>query len=398
MKIQVPSVHVRRTGVAAGVLLTLLSAAACGGGSSSSSSKTVTIAAVEDVTGPNSFNGGGAVAGALTAEKEINAAGGINGAQVKIKVYDTTSVVATSQGVIRQVIASKPAAVVGALMSVESTGSAAVIASGQVPWVTASYPIAALKDAKHWFSTSPTGSGVASGAVAGLTSLLGGSLNGKKIAFEGLAIPAVDNNLAAIDAAVTAAGGSMGKVTRDPLGFTSWTSQAAAMAATKPDAVIINANEPGTSVVAKALKVAGFTGQILSTEGANSNSLLSGVSQSNFYVVRETFTPSATDALYQAAVSAGQPTAAIGNPYFAKEYANVHVIAAVLAKCGNGCSADKFASTLKALGDVTVPNQALLGPLNYSSGLSGLTAAQVFAWDASKSAAVAHGSTFSITN
>lgn len=377
--------------------------AACGSNSSSTgggggSGGEVTIASVQDITGANSFNGGGAQAGVLTAVHEINAAGGISGHQIKVKTYDTTSVVTTSQSVIRDATTAKPAVIVGALQSTESTGSATVISSGNVPWLTATYPTTATNNVPYWFTSSPTGTGVASGTVAGLTKLLGGSLHGKKIAFQGLTAPAVDANLAAIKTAIEAAGGTVGPIIRDPITLNSWTSQAATVTNAHVDGIIVNTNEPGTTVVAKALGVAGFSGPIITTEGANSNSLLSAVNLSNFYVTRETVTPKQGDPLYQAAVAAGQKTDSVGNPYFAKEYADVYVAKAVLEKCGIPCAADKFASTLKGLGNINIPHGALAGPLNYSSSQSGLTAAQIWAWDPSSSSAVSKSDVLPISN
>lgn len=370
-------------------------ASTSGGGSSGGS---VTIASVQDITGANSFNGGGAQAGVLTAVHEINAAGGIDGHQIKVKTYDTTSVVATSQSVIRDATTAKPAVIVGALQSTESTGSATVISSGQVPWLTATYPTEATNNVSYWFTSSPTGKGVAGGTVAGLKQLLGGSLQGKKIAFQGLTAPAVDANLAAIKTAIEADGGSVGPIIRDPITLNSWTSQAATVTSAHADGIIVNTNEPGSTIVAKALGVAGFKGPIITTEGANSDSLLSAVNLPNFYVTRETVTPKQGDPLYAAAVSAGQKTDAVGNPYFAKEYADVYVAKAVLEKCGIPCAADKFASTLKGLGPITIPNGALAGPLNYASSQSGLTAAQIWAWDPSAKAAVSKTDVLPITN
>ena len=66
------------------------------------------------------------------------------------------------------------------------------------------------------------------------------------------------------------------------------------------------------------------------------------------------------------------------------------------AKCGDSCSTSKFASTLKGLGKINVPNNALAGPLDFSKTNSGLTSAQVWQWDAASSKSVAKGQTFSI--
>src|SRR5205814_1060952 len=82
---------------------------------------------------------------------------------------------------------------------------ASVIASSNVPVIAASYTVTGVDTVPYFFSTSPLASGVGLGIVNGLKSIFGGSLSGKKIAFEGLISPAVDGNLAAVKSQVEAA-------------------------------------------------------------------------------------------------------------------------------------------------------------------------------------------------
>src|SRR5262249_13888509 len=148
--------------------------------------------------------------------------------------------------------------------------------------------------------------------------------------------------------------------------------------------------------VAKALLTAGFTGPIISTEGQNADSLLKAVSNPQFLVVREAHTPATTDKLYKNAVAAGVSGDLTANPWFGKDYAGLWAVANGLAKSGDTCTATKFTWSLQSLGKFTIPNNALLGPVDYSTSNSGLTTAQLWVWDASKSASVAKGPTFLI--
>ena len=62
--------------------------------------------------------------------------------------------------------------------------------------ITASYIITGVDTIPYWFSTSPLAAGVGGGVANGLKSLFGGTLSGKKVAFEGLISPAVDEEVA----------------------------------------------------------------------------------------------------------------------------------------------------------------------------------------------------------
>jgi ABC-type branched-subunit amino acid transport system substrate-binding protein len=230
---------------------------------------------------------------------------------------------------------------------------------------------------------------------------LGGSLTGKTIGFEGLNVPTVDNNLAAIRKLVQQDGGKMGPVIRDPLTFTSWSSQAAQVAAAHVDGFIINHDESSTATVAKALITAGVKVPIVSTEGASSDTLFQTVNAPNFYAVRETSAAAVAPgtAPANAAKSAGYGSASPLNPYFGRMWGVIYVAAAAFKKCGYPCSASSFESALESLGSVQIPDSVYLGPVQFSSSNhAGLTTAQIYSWNASKGTAVPTGTPFSINS
>lgn len=365
---------------------------------SSTSKSPVTIASVEDLTGPNSADGLGAQAGVLAAAKYLNDTGGINGHKVEVESYDMASDPTTAEGVILKAESAQPDALTGALESVESVAAGSAISSGDIPWVSASYPVPETNSLPFFFLDAPAGSGVAAGVVNAVKALLGGSLTGKKIAFEGLLAPAVSANLAAIESLIKQDGGTVGPIIRDPLTFTSWSSQASTVMAAKPDAVITNHDEPMTAIVAKALGVAGFKGPIVSCEGAASDVMLSAANIPNFYAVRENVAPVPGSASYQAGIAAGQTATNMSSQNYGKEFADVYVIGATLRKCGVPCSTTKFDSTLISLGNIAIPDDMMAGPLNFSNGQVGLTEAQVWKWDSGKNRSVSVGPVYSITS
>lgn len=390
----------RRALLGVAVTAAALVVAACGGSTNTTGGggdKTpISIAYITDLTGGNSANSIGGKAGFDTAVKEINDAGGINGHKINTTTYDSQSDVNAFQTQYRQALGTNPHVIAGQWLSSSTAAGASVIASGNVPVIAASYTVTGVDTVPYFFSTSPLASGVGAGVVNGLKSIFGGTLAGKKVAFEGLISPAVDGNLAAIKSQVEAAGGSMSTVTRDPVTFSAWSSQAANMAAAKPDAVVTNNTDGNTATVVKALGVAGFSGPIISTEGANSDTLLKAANSSNFYVVRETVAPDSSSKLYKDALAAGAKPEDTAQSYFGKMYAGAYAMKAAFLKCGFPCSTPKFTSALKGSGKIDIPNNALAGPLDFSKQNAGLTSAQVFQWDAAGSKAIAKGSAFAI--
>jgi branched-chain amino acid transport system substrate-binding protein len=402
-----------------GIFAATLVAAACGSSSSHSSTPTstgstgssqsgaasgtpYTISYVGDLTGGNSQNGEPALAAAEGAVWAINQAGGINGHPLKITtVQDAQSTTTGAESAVRTALGSKTNFTTGGMGGSSVAATATVYNSAGVPSISVSYPIAAVVNSPGWFTLAPTGSQVAAGAVNGLKGILGGSLAGKTIGFEGLNVPTVDNNLAAIKKLIQQDGGKMGPIIRDPLTFTSWSSQAAQVASAHVDGFIINHDESSTATVAKALITAGVKAPIVSTEGASSDTLFQTVSASNFYAVRETSEASVAPGSVpaDAARSAGYGSASPLNPYFGRMWGIIYVAADAFKKCGYPCSTSSFDSALESLGSMQIPNNVFLGPVQFSSsGHAGLTTAQIYTWNASKGAAVPSGSAFSVNS
>jgi ABC-type branched-subunit amino acid transport system substrate-binding protein len=357
-----------------------------------------TIAYIGDLTGGNGENGQPTIAAAEGAVYQINHSGGVNGHPLKIStVQDAQSTASGDETAARTGLGSPSTFTTGAVGGSSVAATASIYTAAGLPYIGTSYPISALINEPYWFTLSPTGPQVAAGAVNGIKALLGGSLTGKTIGFEGLAVPTVDNNLAAIKALVVQDGGKMGPIIRDPLTFSSWSSQAANVASAHVDGFIINHDETSTALIAKALGVAGVTAPIVSTEGASSDTLFQAVNLPNFYAVRETNSaaagPGSGPAL--AAAAAGYGSASTLNPYFGREWGVIYVAAAALAKCGFPCSPSGFESSLEGLGNYTVPNGVYLGPIDFSaSNHAGLTTAQLYSWNASQAKAVPSGSSF----
>lgn len=381
-------------------LAVVLAATGCASSAGSSAGKagsSIELASIGDYTGVDSVNAPGFTGGEQAAIKAINDAGGIKGHLLVLKQFDAQSDVTDAESAARQALASNPAAVVGGVAGAEPSAIAPISqAAPDIPWVTVQAPNSATSGISYWFTLGVTPAQVAAEEVSAVKTELGGSLSGKKIAFGGSSSPNVDNDLSGITSLVTAAGGTMSSVIRNPNGLTSWSSEAADIVAKKPAAVILIFNEADTAVAAKALGVAGFSGPVVACDSASSDALLQTVDQPNFVSIRETASAVPGTALYRVGQAAGVSATAMSNSYFGKGYGEVYVVKAVLDKCGLPCPSSKFVPTLKALGDITIPDDVFLGPLNFSRGQSGLTTAQLVTWNATKDESELKGSPFSI--
>jgi ABC-type branched-subunit amino acid transport system substrate-binding protein len=403
------------TGLLLGVGAIALVAAACSSSSKSSSSTSTTasgsgsasgapytLSFVADLTGGNGQNGQPELAATEAAVYAINHSGGINGHPLKItSVQDSQSTTTGAQNAVRTALSSSTTFTTGAMGGTQVAATASVYNTAGVPFIGVSYPVSALINSPNWFTLAPTGPQVAAGAVNGLKQLLGGSLSGKTIGFEGLQVPTVDNNLAAIKALVEADGGKMGPILRDPLTFTSWTSQAAQVASAHVDGFIINHDESSTAIVAQALLTAGVKAPIVSTEGASSDTLFKTVAASNFYAVREAsesaVAPGTTPA--NDAAAAGYGSASTLNPYFARQWGVIYAVANALKSCAFPCSASSLESALTSMGSYTVPDNVYLGPIDFTSTQhAGLTTAQLYSYDSSKGTGVPSGQPFALNS
>jgi branched-chain amino acid transport system substrate-binding protein len=96
-----------------------------------SSKATYDIAMVAGVTGADSSNAIGAVAGARAAMNYLNRAGGVDGHKIKIAVFNDQSSPTVSPAVAQQAVSSHPVAVLDSTASTEFTAREPV----SHPWV-----------------------------------------------------------------------------------------------------------------------------------------------------------------------------------------------------------------------------------------------------------------------
>jgi branched-chain amino acid transport system substrate-binding protein len=377
--------------------ITVTACASSGGNSSSNSggaSGSYDISLIADASGPYSANGLPAVGGAQAAVRYINAHGGVNGHKLSLsQVIDAQSTTQGAQGAARQAIEQNPVAIVEQVISSSLPAQVPVFGSANTVVVTPT-PLESVllpKPAPWFFTTGTTAQQSGTYLVNALKSLLGGSLQGKRIALSGLDAPAVTDGFDVIRNLAKQDGFTIVKQTLTTGTIATFAGPAATLVNAKPDGIIMSDSAPNTVVAAKAIFDAGFTGPIVGNAGANGDATFRSIGSPDFYAVREVRQPVAGDVMMAAAQAAGVGDQ-VESQYFPKAWVAVFAIAAGLKACGYPCSAKDLLTAMNKLSSVSVAGNVLFGPLSYSADRhAGLSSVELYRLDSGASAATPVG-------
>ncbi|PWU61069.1 hypothetical protein DLE60_07590 [Micromonospora globispora] len=146
---------------------------ACSGGGDSSS-ETIKIAVIAPLTGPSADAAKQIVNGAKLAVKEVNAAGGIDGKQLSVEVYDDKLTAETAAKVAQRAITvDKASAVIGGLSSAEGLAIREVAERTKTVYINPASAAAGVTDgAEYSFRIAATTSQTAN-AVVDIANALG---------------------------------------------------------------------------------------------------------------------------------------------------------------------------------------------------------------------------------
>ncbi len=365
------------------------------GGNCTSTKEPVKISVIADLSGPSPAlmsHGKAVVAAATTAAHLSDTSGGINCAPIQLMVHDGAGSSAGVTQAVRDAINDRPAAITGFAISGFLAGAVPLINQSKIPWMSTSPAFEGVADTPFFYSTQIANKVLGERAAEALKRELGGSLAGKRIAFEGTTNSAtVDEVLAAMTTAVQAEGGSVGPVFRDSTVVTDWSSQAAKVTSENVDAVTSVGTDAGMIVMNQALKTANFGGKYLSILSAT-DAALSKVDSDSFLSMRNVNFPTEGSPLGDAVVAAGASLSdANASGYFGQEFAAASALIQTLRKCGNDCNADEFTKTVSGFGPYTIPLNALLGTMEFTPREATMPVG-VFRWDASSGKTVQVGS------
>ena len=399
-----------RNGTRAAALLALVATglSACSSSNHSTAASSVgsaskspyVVAMVADMTGAAStIEGAPSAAGLQTFAHQINASGGINGHPINVHVFDAQSSATDVGSALLQAVQSKPVVIFNAVLTSELAAELPTLKSSAIPLYTAaSLDQELFPSPQPWyFSFGSTQGQSARYFVNEAEQLLGGSLQGKKLGIEAIGTSGVDQTVANLKQLIENSGGTVVTVQRSSAsGVTSFASQAQNMVQAAPDAIMIQDSSSNTAVIAQALATAGFTKPIIAGEGANDEALFQKLSLSNYYAVRTNLAATAGTSLNAAAQQAGQPTS---GGFFGIGWSMGDIFSHAAAKCGFPCSASAFESATEDLGPTTVSDNALFGPVEFSSSRHyALTKFQYYVWSPSQQKTTPAGNPLDLTN
>lgn len=95
----------------------------------------ITIGVIAGITGPGASYGANMVQGAEMAVRDANAAGGINGRKLKLKIVDDASEPARSAIVMRRLIAASPDVIVGGWGSAQVLAHMDLVEQSAIPYI-----------------------------------------------------------------------------------------------------------------------------------------------------------------------------------------------------------------------------------------------------------------------
>jgi branched-chain amino acid transport system substrate-binding protein len=323
--------------------------------------------------------------GALLAIAEVNANGGVNGRQIETEILDSQTTPEGGQAAARKAIEEKPDAIMMMASSTPLAGAAAVLDAAGIPTVSnVGFDDLVLPPRDWYYTVGFTYQQGASYYVESARNLLGGQLEGKVIQFVGVQTPTIDGTLEIIQDQLKDEGSTM-LVERTQLNMSSFTSQAEKIAGAAPDIVLSMDTANNSALEAAALQTAGYTGPIVLSTAASSDTLFGQINLPNVYAGRPALVAAEGTDLYDLAQKYGIDSE---GSFFGVGYGTGTLLVETLAACDPSCDVAGFQSAIEGLGSVTVPHDAMYGPLQISADRHyASTAVKLFSWDSATTTA-----------
>jgi branched-chain amino acid transport system substrate-binding protein len=322
----------KRWAVVTLVVAFALGISACGASNSSGTSAApLQIGLIEDLTGPTAALGKGNKLSAELGVDAINAAGGVNGRKIELKIYDDAgSPAKTTEATTRLAYSDKVAAIICSYTSSAAAACGAVAGQAKVPMVTSATVDSLTASSAAWYGwvfRSTVG-------VAATVKFLTGYVvqNGyKNVAIAHSSLVYGTSATATMKQALTANGVRVtGDVSLEPT-TTDASIQAAQLKQMNPEAVVTFDYPVPTAQLVKSLRTLGYKGPII-TNQSGMNSAMFGIAGSmatDIHAV-DSYDPSNKDAAAAAKAfekATGQPPFNYQQMY---EYVNVQVVAEAL--------------------------------------------------------------------
>lgn len=376
------------------------SGSANSGSGSATSAAPVRVALITDLTGVQATLTGQASPAAVKAVADkVNAAGGISGHPIEIVgPYDSQSTAAGGEAAAQQAVSANPDFVIITSSSTSVSATLPAFAAARIPVIDTAggsdvvEPVIPLH-----FSLNTEAHQLVDAMVDEAKKTSGRSP--VRIALIGIDAPSVDGYLNVLKGLPASEGVDLVDVQRTTSALTSFTSQAAEIVRSKPDAVILLDSLTSSVLESAALTQAGYTGVLLNSSTLANNTAAAKVNNPNLYVLKTVPSPTSETGIFAAATNAHLGSNVTDSTYFTLSWLAAQVGVDIYQKCGYGCSPDAFQHTAETMGDINLPNYLAFGPIRFTpSRHYGLTAVQFYKWDTQRQALIASGAVTTVTS
>jgi len=376
-----------RFGAAAAVAAAALTAAACsapgasssapaasgtsGGASGSAAAGPIKIAVVDAQSGASSDLGQFEWRGVSLAVDQVNAAGGIGGRKIQLKLYDDQGDPTVGTELARKIAGDGDIAMLGTAESAVTIAMAPILKSEQIPNITSGQSVGLIAvHSPYLFLNGPTGLTYDSTLAKYVVTAKGY----KKIAM----LTNNDSYGTGEESSMTSALKALGitpvaaKVV--PKDQTNMTPELTAIRSADPQVLFIGAEEAQSGLIVKQARALGLTAVIAEGAPAGTPLFLStaGTANADGTIVSSPYLGNQASSAAQAFAAAY--TAAYGSApelHGAKAYDGAQVMIAALKVC-NGCTGLNLANAIRA-----VKYQGLLGDFAYDGSGVGIFATAI---------------------
>lgn len=376
-----------RSLAAATCVVLVVAAAGCAsdGNSAGGSGDVPTVTIVADLTGPVGALGTAYSDGAQAYFKSVNYSAG--GRKFKISgPIDSRSDSSAAQGAFRQAIEQRPSVMIGLSISSSVLGSQSLLDTADIPMLGAT-TLPQLDGggtsapSKWFFTAGAAGNQVVDGMVFKLGELMKG-LKGKRIAIARSDSAAVESNVKVVNERAKDQEIVITADEKMTTGGASFASQAANIARTHPDGVLLFGIGNDAVTIAKALSDAGMTDvPLLQFNGGTTYALMKAVGLPNFYATFVSPEPTDESPLAKTASALGFGKN-VHSANFSQGWAAAAVLTKALEGCSDPCDANAMIAALQGVTDFTPSEDSAFAPITLS-GTDHVVgnAIMVYSWD-----------------
>lgn len=395
----------RRSGraVACTAAMALLAAAGCGGddgggddagagGSTPASGEPFVIGYTTDLSGPVSFLGKPDHAGLVAYIEALNARGGVNGRQVDLRVLDDRSDVPTGGVNYKSMVDDGAVGVFGFLLSQLWNAAAPLAAEEEVSQVALATVDGLVDPVQPYLFTSDLSlGGAAALQVEFGQQLLEDHTGPVNAALFTIDSAAAENFRNGAVANAEEAGWTIGETQVVGLTATDVSGQAASIASSDPDIVLMMITDAAAPLAAAGLRQRGVTAPIINYFGGAGEPTLERLNDPDFYVQRSYIWP--TDPTEPKAAEMQENASKAGVPgdegsFFTHGYIQGMIIEAALTRCSAECNGPAFRDALESISDLDT--EGLSGPIGVSpDDHRFLESGRFYRWDAEEGHSVA---------